>query len=109
MFRAGNCPRGVTHCPLDAVWIHPQSKIVLSFSGGFLQPDQHALWDHHRVLYRAQLPCDVCRTKVISVNSICGCGSIVVQVLLSGIALVMPVSGGMETNFNIISDSVFMY
>ena len=33
-------------------------------SGGFLQPDQHAVWDHHWVLHRDQLLCDVCWTKV---------------------------------------------
>lgn len=33
-------------------------------SGGFLQPDQHALRDHHRVLHGEQLPCHVRRTTV---------------------------------------------
>lgn len=48
-------------------WISTSDKsdILLPSSGGFLQPDQHALWDHHRVLHWDQLPCDVCRTKVM--------------------------------------------
>ena len=33
-------------------------------SRGLLQPDQHALWDHHRVLHTGVLSSHVCWTKV---------------------------------------------
>ena len=43
--------------------MHTSTTLVL-VSGGFFQPDQYALRDHHRVLYPARLPCHVGWTEV---------------------------------------------
>lgn len=40
------------------------SLILLPCSGGLLQPDQHAVWDHNRDVYRRLMPCYVCWTQV---------------------------------------------
>lgn len=43
---------------------HATESSPVYFSCGLLQPDQHAVRNHHWVLHRNQLLCHVCRTQV---------------------------------------------